>query len=599
MSDVSRKLNALLTVREKRSFALLIAAILAMAFLEVAGIAAIMPFMQIVSAPETVQSNRWLSAVYEWMDFDSVRSFMLFVGGLVLGVMTLSKIAGAWTKWMQHRFVWLTAHSLSTRLLTRYLQQPYEFYLTHAPTTLQKQVVGEVKQLVREVLLPLVRLIAQGIVAVVIFILLIIVDPVLALTVLGTLGGAYAVIYFTVRRYLSKLGSRRFILFRQSFKAVAETFGVVKTIKVHRSERHFIERFRVIDREQSRIQPKYAVIAETPQILIELLAFGGILVILLYLLATEQNMRTVIPMLSLYAVAGHRLIPSLQQAFNALAMLRFNHSVLDSIHEDLTQIGALPLLNGVSIEGRHRGIRSIELRDVSYSYPSSEEVILKNINLNIKPGSRIAFVGSTGSGKSTLADIILGLLPPTTGEVIVDGVPLTAEKVRAWLGMIGYVPQEVILTDDSIVRNIAFGLDQDQIDMELVRSVSAVACILDFVEQDLPDGFDTRVGERGIRLSGGQRQRIGLARALYHGPQVLVLDEATSSLDGVTEDSVMNALSQLKRRMTVITIAHRIATVEGCDKIYLLDNGRIVEAGSYEDLMETSTAFRGLARVAL
>lgn len=599
MFDLYKKLNAILTRREKRSFAILLCAILVMASLEVAGIASILPFMQLVSTPDVVQSNRWLGEAYDRFGFEDYRSFVLMVGVLVLTLMTLSKLAGALTKWMQHRFVWASAHSLSTRLLTRYLNQPYEFFLIHEPSTLHKQVIGEVKQLVREVLLPLVRFIAQAVVAIIIFVLLILVDPALAFTVLGTLGGAYALVYFAARRYLLRLGTQRFQLFRSSFKIVAETFSATKSVKVHRSENYFIRKFRIVDFEQSKLQPKYAVIAETPQSFIELIAFGGILGILIYLLAREQNIQDIIPLLTLYAFAGHRLMPSLQQAFNSLTMLRFNRSVLDSVHEDLMSITLPPRRLLPADERRLHFADRVELRNVSFHYPLSEEGVLCGIDLTIEKGTRVAFVGPTGSGKSTLADILLGLIRPTSGEVLIDGTPLSLDNVSSWLGMVGYVPQEVVLIDSSVTRNIAFGVEDDAIDMDRIRHVAGVARIHDFIENFLPDGYETSVGERGVRLSGGQRQRIGLARALYHGPDVLILDEATSSLDGITEDSVMDGLARLGRDLTVVTIAHRIVTVMGCDRIYLLENGRIVDAGRYDDLIQSSTVFRGLARVAL
>jgi ABC-type multidrug transport system fused ATPase/permease subunit len=594
------KLSAILTGQEKRKFAVLLAAILLMAVLEVVGIAAILPFMKLVSAPETLEQNRWLSEIYERLEFDSFRSFLLFAGSIVLGLMTLSRVTVVLVKWLQHHVVWISAHSLSTRLLATYLRQPYAFFLEHEPSKLQKQVIGEIKQLVREVLLPLVRLAAHGIVSIIVFVLLIIVDPAIALMALGILGGSYVLIYLVVRRYLFKLGVKRFQLFRMSFKTVAEIFGVTKSIKVHRCERHFIRQFRVIDREQSKLQPKYAVVGEAPKNLVELLSFGAILGILLYLVAKDQSMQEIIPMLSLYALAGHRLVPSLQETFKAMAMLRFNHSVLDSIHRDLTSAVRSPA--EVVVFPRNSLLsfnRSIELRSVSFSYAGYDEVVLKDIDLTIDRGSRIAFVGPTGSGKSTLADVILGLLQPSSGEVLIDGIPLSRENMNAWLGTVGYIPQDVVLIDNSIRRNIAFGLADEQIDDGRVRHVADVARILEFIETELPDGFDTHVGERGIRLSGGQRQRIGLARALYHDPKVLIMDEATSSLDGITEESVMEALFRLNDQITVIMIAHRIVTVMGCDKIYLLEGGRIVDAGRYGELLETSTVFRGLARVAL
>ncbi len=600
MFDLYLKLRVILTRSEKRRFLALLGAILVMAVMEVVGIASIMPFMQLVARPEVALENAVLRSAYEWLNFTSPRNFLMAIGGCVLALIVLSKAASSMTRYFQHRFVWSSAHSIGSRLIATYLMQPYSFFLQNQPTKLQKQIIGEVQQLVREVLLPIARLCAQGFVALIIFALLIAVDPKLALIVSVVLGGSYVVIYLAVRSYLARIGVIRFRLFRMRFRAVAETFGSVKAVKILGCERFFAQRFEEIDRRHSNLQPKFAVISETPQSVVEVLAFGGILVILLYLLAMGQSMEEIVPLLSLYAVAGHRLMPSLQQSFQAITALRFNHRVLDAIYDDFAKVEPVDL-GEMERSGRRSALHfeeAVQLSSVTFRYPGSTVPVLEAIDITIPKGARVGFVGSTGSGKSTLVDIIMGLLRPTSGQLLVDGMPILRENVRSWQMRAGYVPQEVTLIDGPIARNIAFGQEPADVDMERVREVTELALLSSFVFDELPEGLETRVGERGARLSGGQRQRIGLARALYRDPDVLVLDEATSALDGITEDAVMEALGRLPKQMTIIMIAHRLETVRNCDTIYMLEGGRIVAQGTYDELLESNPAFRGMARMA-
>ncbi len=596
MGDLLKKLRRILTKRELKQFAWLCGAILAMGLFEVVGIVSIMPFMQLVAQPGVVQESEWLSWLYDRLGFQEERAFLFAAGAAVLILLAVSNTVSALTQWFQFKYVWNSAHTLAKRLLSVYMYQPYEFFLGNNSAELGKQVLDEVNTYARSVLLPLVQLCARAFVAFVILALLFLVDPQLALTVFVVLGSVYALIYFGVRTYLDNLGKERFGANRLRYKTANEALAGIKLVKIRGSEDYFIDRFAAASKRYSRVQPIHSAIAGTPRYFVETLAFGGILTVVLYLLAVKQSLSDVIPLLSLYALAGYRLLPALQQIFVALSTFRYNVPVVDSLYRDLQAGNARPAPDA---PGDLTFAKEIRLRNVSFQYAGSDKAVLRNINLTIPHNARVAFVGPTGSGKTTLVDILMGLLRPRSGEVLIDGAPLADATVSAWQKMVGYVPQEVALYDETVARNIVFGVADGEFDAARMQQVARMAKVHGFIVDELPRGYDTLVGERGVRLSGGQRQRIGLARALYHDPEVLILDEATSALDGITEDAVMDAIGRADKQMTTILIAHRLSTVQDCDCIYLLEQGRIVAEGTYDDLMATNATFRGMAKAIL
>jgi ATP-binding cassette subfamily C protein len=329
-------------------------------------------------------------------------------------------------------------------------------------------------------------------------------------------------------------------------------------------------------------------------------AFGGIVLIAVYLIAVQENIRQVIPMLGLYAFAGYRLMPALQQAFKGIASARFNIAALETLHRDLQEC-ADAAAGTIANRTQEETSAPLMLNDrlvfdsVSYTYPGAKEPTIQKLSMEILAHTTVGFVGKTGSGKTTTVDLILGLLQPQAGLIAVDGMPLRDGTIRRWQQNIGYVPQQIYLSDDTISRNIAFGVKEEDIDMEAVRDAARRAHIYDFVEKELPDRWNTVVGERGVKLSGGQRQRIGIARALYHHPSILVFDEATSALDQSTEARVMEAIYELDDNHTIIMIAHRLSTVRRADNIVMLERGRKVGEGTYDELAQRHPKFQSMA----
>ena len=566
-----------------------------MAFLEMLGLASIVPFLAILSNPDIVESNKFLYNFYQISKEFGIKNnqqFLFLLGFIVFLLLVISLTFKAFTTYAQLIFIQFSNFSIQKRIIESYLKQSFSWFLNRNSSDLGKIILSEVGTVVGNGIKPFVELISKSVITLFIFILLLLVDFKLALTVSFTLGFAYVLIYKLSRRFILRLGHERLKANQWRFKAVSEAFGAVKEIKVGGHEQTYIDRFSDQAKILAKHQSSFAVINQLPRFGLEAIAFGGMMLIILYLMSKSNNFVNVVPILALYAFAGYRLMPALQGIYGAISQLRFVGPALDSIHNDLVK------LKQNQIDNNNDKIfvkKLIRLEKVKYHYPNSSKVALNDVNITIQPGSTVGIVGETGSGKSTLVDIILGLLEPQEGKLIIDDKILQKKLLRNWQQSIGYVPQQIFLTDDTIAANIAFGQDQKKIDELAVKRASKIANLHNFVENELPSKYQTVVGERGIRLSGGQRQRIGIARALYNSPNILILDEATNALDNLTEDAVMRDLINSNKNTTIIIITHRINTVKKCDNIFLIDKGEIKGEGNFKKLIEVSDKFRETA----
>ena len=568
-----------------------------MAFLEVLGIASIMPFLALVANPDALQTNSFLKRAYENGGFSNPGSFMFCAGAVVLGLLILTNAFTALTTWLLYLFSWLRNHTLSCRLLSKYLFEDYSFFLMRNSTDLSSSILGEVAQVTNGILVPGITMIAKAIVAAAILGLLIVVNPVIAAVLSVVLGGAYALVYLVFRKRLAVGGDRRVKTNAARYKIASEAFGGIKDIKLLGKEEAFLARYAGPSREYALSQASGNSVATLPRYMMETVAFGGILVIALALMATGRSIQAILPLIGLYVLAGYRMMPALQLVFAGIATIRFNLAPLEILYQELRDTPETGSHRpDAQTLGRLDFKNQIELKDICFSYVPDRDPVLRAFSMNIKANTTIGLAGTTGSGKTTVVDIIMGLLKTGSGDLRVDGVSIDQRNVRSWQRNIGYVPQQIYLCDDTIAHNIAFGLPAEEVDMDAVLRAAAIANLHDFVTKELPDGYRTVVGERGVRLSGGQRQRIGIARALYENPSLLVLDEATSALDSVTEDVVMEALQNLAHQKTIIMIAHRISTLRECDVIYLMQHGRVIAHGNYAHLMQTDSSFRELAR---
>lgn len=595
-----RKILDLLDARERRNAVLLFGMVLIMGLLETVGVASVMPFMSVVANPEVIENNDYLSYVYIAMGFTSIDDFLIFLGGAVFILVVGSLAFKALTIWAMARFIHMRNYTLSSRLLRGYLGRPYSFFLNRHSADLGKTVLSEVSLVINAALMPAMHLVAHGIVAIFLVVLIVVVNPAVAAFSVVLLGGTYSLIYISLRKYISRLGVKRVKANQERFQITQEALGGIKDVKVLGLESGYIGAFAGPARRFARAESTNQIITQLPQFALQGLVLGGMIVLLLVLLAKEGGeIANVLPIIALYAFAGLRLMPALQKIYSAFTKLRYGQHALEALHLDLMETEQIV----VSSIGRfHTSTQEIlplkkriVLESIYYTYPKAKQPALNNLSLIIPSYTTVGLVGSTGAGKTTTVDLILGLLEPQQGHLKIDDESVSGDDLRAWQRNIGYVPQSIFLTDDTVAANIAFGETPKRIDLAAVERAARIAELHDFILNELPHGYETMVGERGIRLSGGQRQRIGIARALYHDPEVLVLDEATSALDNLTETAVMDAVHNLGNRKTIILIAHRLSTVRECDQIYMLDQGELQAQGTYSELVDANQTFRDMA----
>ena len=583
-----KKLLFLLTPLERKRAGLLLIMILIMSLLDMAGVASILPFMAVLTNPGLIETNFILNSMFKASSIFGVennKQFIFALGALVFSLLIISLTFKALTSYAQVRFVQMREYTIGKRLIESYLHQPYSWFLSRHSADLGKTILSEVQQLISDGMTPLMELIAKGMVTITLITLLIIVDPILTLIVGLSLSTAYLIIFYFVSKYLNQSGSKRLINNQLRFTTVNEAFGAAKEVKIGGLEQAYIKRFSNAAQIYARVQASQRVIAQLPRFILEGIAFGGILLMILYSMSQTGNFNSALPIISLYVFAGYRLMPAVQQIYEAFTQLTFIAPSLDKLYDDLKNLKPFN-------ENQDQDIlpfnKSITLKNIHYNYPNASRTILKDISFNISAKSTVGLVGATGSGKTTTVDIILGLLEPQKGTLEIDGKIIRKQNSRSWQRSIGYVPQQIFLADDTIAANIAFGLEPKEINQEAVEKASKIANLHEFVIDELPRKYQTTIGERGVRLSGGQRQRIGIARALYHNPQLLILDEATSALDNQTEKAVMDAIDNLDKNITIIQIAHRLNTLKKCDKIFLLEKGELKKEAKYDELINAS-----------
>lgn len=585
MFKTLNKLKQLLDPRDRNKVFLLALLMIINAFMQTAGIASIMPFLAVLSNPESIQQNRWLSAAYEYLGYDSSTRFLYFLGIAAFTVFLTATATQALTQWAITRFTHLQQYELSRRLMTDYLRRPYSFFLNRNSGDLAKTVLQETSQAISGALMPAMRLVSHVLLAAAIIALLLFIQPWLALVVAISLGSIYGIIYLIARTWLSKIGRDRVLANKERFTAAAEAFAGSKEIRLLGRERDYLERYRGPSKRFAQHQANSTLLQSLPQYGIEAIAFGGVLLLVLYLMGGDGSIENVLPIIGVYALAGRQLIPAFQRIFSTITALRFNTAAVDNVLDDLgPKSDSTPLPNRTPPDKPLAPSHAITLDRITYHYPGSERPALDEISLTIPARTTVGFVGSSGAGKSTLVDLLLGLLSADQGELRIDEHPLTAGNTRQWQAAIGYVPQHIFLADQSVAANIALGLPENKIDHQAVERAARLANLHDFVSNELPQGYATIIGERGVRLSGGQRQRIGIARALYRDPPVLFFDEATSALDNATENAVMDAIHNLTGDKTIILVAHRLSTVRPCDCIYVMGHGKIVEQGHWDNL---------------
>jgi ATP-binding cassette, subfamily B, bacterial PglK len=567
------------------------------AIVEALGIASIMPFMAVASNPSAIETTSYLRLLFELGGFQSSASFLTVLGFATLVVLVGSVALRALSLWAITHFTHQQVRAISTRLAAGYLRQPYSWFLKRNSADLGATVLSEVSNYVHGCLNPALIGMAHALIAIALVGVLIAVNPVLAVAVTVIIGGSYAVIYHLAKRRLAIIGEQRRVANLERHRVLLETFGGIKDVKIAGLEDRFLSEFERPSAAMASQAQSGAILTELPSLAMQGLVYGGTVLAVLWLIVSGGEINSALPVAAVYGFAAYRLMPSLQGLYRGMGMIRLNMSVASTLRAELESIEALPKPETLATRAHQLGLKTrLELRGVTFAYEGSPRPALRNVSVSIPARSSLGIVGSTGSGKTTLVDVLLGLLTPQSGQVVVDGNALDPTLIRSWQNSIGYVPQSIFLADATIAENIAFGVPKAAIDQQRLEYAAMAANLHHFVMSDLPEGYETNVGEKGVRLSGGQRQRIGIARALYRDPDILIFDEATSALDTVTERAVMEAISALGGQKTLVLIAHRLSTIRSCDNILLLSQGEVSAQGSYEELVKNNLQFGAMAQ---
>jgi ABC-type multidrug transport system fused ATPase/permease subunit len=556
---------------------------LAQAFFQVIGATSIFPFLAIAADPDRIRRSHFGTLFLSLFPPMSNWELLITTGVIAIAGVFFSNAINLLSEYARTRYAQNFAHWLRVRLLRRMASQPYTYFLQRNSGELLKKIHTDVLNYTLGVLLPLLDTIARALTSVLLLATLFLVQPVIALSAAIGLGGFYVITFRLLARKRREVDENLRTHATGFYLEAHQMLGGIKPVKVHRAEEHFLARFAGHSAIIAKMGARVAIF-NSARYLVEPLAFGGLVVAVLLLAARGRDFSDILPNLGVMALAGYRLLPALQLLYSQLTQVSSMRHAVDEVYDEFVEaetVGSVSPAISTDALARARPFRwndAITLREISFGYPGASRPVLDEFSLSIAKNTSLGVIGPTGSGKSTFVDLLLGLYQPTAGEILIDDEPLTPALVPAWQASIGYVPQDIFLIDDTIARNIAFGLPDTDIDPAQLREACVMAQLLEFIEIELPDGFDTIVGERGIRLSGGQRQRIGLARALYHRPSLLILDEATSALDVATEARLLEALRSLAGKLTMVVAAHRLSTIAGCDKVIDLSNKSAVVA---------------------
>ncbi len=561
----------MLTPSQHRSVVLLLGLMLISMALETLGVGLVFPILKLITkdnlASEYPTLEPWLDRLGNPDQGELVTLAMLaFLGITLIKVLFLGFLA-----WQQSNFALKVNTNLSLRLFTLYLRQPYAFHLQRNSAELIRNTMGQVGALVGAIS-SCMMIATESLVLFGILVLMYFVEPVGTFGVTATFGLASWGFYRCTKKRINRWGEEYQHHEGLQIQYLQEGLGAAKDVKLLGREKEFIDRYQVRNLGRAQVSRKEGLLKVFPRFGLEFLTVTGITLIVLLMVSQNESMNSLVATLGLFTAATFRVMPSVNRLLSAIQSVRFAWPVVNNLHKEFC------LVAEVKPQKKYPPLifkKTLVLENVSFKYPSAEVLVLKEVCISIKQGESIGFIGSTGGGKSTLVDIILGLLVPVSGVIKIDGVDIQT-NTRGWQDQIGYVPQTIFLTDDTIRRNVAFGLSGNQIQDAIIWNALRSAQLEQFVK-NLPEGLDTQVGEGGVRLSGGQRQRVGIARALYQNPSVLVLDEATSSLDKTTEDDFMNAVCALKQDKTLIIVAHRLTTLKHCDYLFKVENGKIIE----------------------
>src|SRR5438876_1710594 len=566
----------------RKKLALVFFVSVAQGIFQVIGVTSIFPFLAIAADPERIRRSQFGLRFLALLPPLGNRELLITAGVIAIAALLLSNAVNLLAEYTRTRYASSFGHWLRVQLLRRMASQPYSYFLQRNSADLLKKVMADVMTYTGGILLPLLDSIARALTAALLLATLFLVQPIIAVATAVGLGGFYVVVFRLLKRKREEVNERFGTSLGGSYRDAQQMLGGIKPIKVHRAEEHFLSRFAAHSAVVAQMSARMPIVANIARYLVEPIAFGGLVLAVLILAVRGRNFSDILPNLGVMAVAGYRLVPALQLLYSQATQITSMRYSLDEVFEEFVAAESDEESRNLEISlGKSRPIEwqgAITLDEVSFIYPGTDRRVLDRFSVTIQKNTSIGFIGPTGSGKSTLIDLLLGLHRPTSGRMLIDGKALTPELIPSWQATIGYVPQDIFLIDDTIARNIALGVPDNEIDNARLREVCAMVQILDFIETELRDGFQTIAGERGVRLSGGERQRLGLARALYHRPSLVLLDEATSALDIATEAKLLEALRALAGKLTIVMVAHRLSALANCDQLIDLGNTHLARA---------------------
>lgn len=595
MFKLVSELFSLLTVKQRRQFYFLQILVVFMAVMEILGVASIIPFMALVGDVNQLQEETFIAQVYTASGINSETKFLFMLGIAVMMMLFIATTISSFTIWKICMFSNKIGAEISERLYTHYLKQNWLFHASGSSASLTNKIAIDTIRVTSAIILPFMQMNAKSILAFLMVVSIFAFNPTVAIIIFLIFAFSYSILFTIVRMRLIQNGRIITRVNEKRFRLMNEGFGGIKDVLLLGRDNDFIKRFNKTGSSLAYSLGTNDALANVPRYIMELVAFGSTITVVLFLIVYyESDLGVILPILSVYALAGVKLLPAFQSIYTCIAKIRASTPAFESIQDDL--INSKKTKSNYVKENNTFLVpkKQISLENVSFKYPNKNDLVINNINITIPVNSVIGLVGPSGSGKSTLIDILLGLIDPFKGSMKIDDEVIDDSNRRAWQNTIGFVAQNIYLSEGSIAQNVAFGIPQDEINYDKVHQALKLAH-LDELLSKYQNGIHTRVGERGVQLSGGQRQRIGIARALYYKSEVLVFDEATSSLDGISEKKIMEAINNFSGKKTIIMIAHRLKTVEKCDQIFFLDKGQIIDNGTYQELFKTNEHFKNMA----
>lgn len=582
-----QKISYMFDKKQKRQMAGLAVLILIGGVLETMSVSMMLPVVQVIMDPDSLMTNAYVSGIVKMLHIDSGRQLIILMLGALIILFVIKNTYLLFQTYVQNTFVTRNRNRMISRVMREFLNRPYEEYLGADIPTVFRLTDSDIPNAF-ELILVMIQMLTEVVVTVFICCALVIVSPAMCLFIVVIFLGMTIMITKVLKPRLNAIGRRNQSIQSRIAKWRIQSIYGLKDVKVLHREEFFVRNYYESGAIGANVARNYAVLNNLPRLLIETVFMAAMLLFIMLYMLRGGDISVLIPQLSAFAVAAVRVMPSASRINTYLSQIAYSQPCLDYLYENLTAEMKVDV-NG-SVTGLTQGDQGqtetdrhpLELKDkivldhISFTYPNTEKPIFTDAHMEVHKGQSVGIMGPSGAGKSTIVDILLGLLHAQEGTITCDGVSIF-DDYASWLGKIGYIPQAIYLIDESIRDNIAFGIDADKIDDKRIWEVLEEAQLKEFVEE-LPDGLDTTIGDRGVRISGGQRQRLGIARALYHNPEILVFDEATSALDGDTEKAVMDAVNSFHGRKTMVIIAHRLNTIAKCDVIYKVENEKIVES---------------------